>query len=242
MFADTIKTLSDFAIDTTLVIVGVANDVDDLIAEHQSIDRCLIQIHLPRMQMDELTEIIERGMTSAKMTISPEATAQICTISLGLPHYVHALGLGSGRAAIDSKRDRVEVSDVNEAVESLMKQSQQTILASFDAVTASPRRENFYFQVLLACALAPTGHLGYFRARDIREPYAGIMNYKYDIPSFVGHLHRLCDQNRGAILQKTGELHNFRFRFTDPMMQPFVLMHGLKRNLVGLSDVPPREI
>ncbi len=47
MFADTVKALSDFAVETTLIIVGVADDVDDLISEHQSIDRCLVQVHLP---------------------------------------------------------------------------------------------------------------------------------------------------------------------------------------------------
>ena len=44
MFADTIKTLSDFDLDTTLILIGVADDVDDLITEHESIDRCLVQI------------------------------------------------------------------------------------------------------------------------------------------------------------------------------------------------------
>ena len=38
MFADTIKALSDFNVDTTLIVVGVADDVDDLIEEHQSVD------------------------------------------------------------------------------------------------------------------------------------------------------------------------------------------------------------
>ena len=37
LFADTIKALSDFSLDTTLILVGVADDVDDLITEHESI-------------------------------------------------------------------------------------------------------------------------------------------------------------------------------------------------------------
>ena len=61
LFADTIKTLSDFSLDTTLVLIGVADDVDDLITEHESIDRCLVQIQLPRMPLDELAEIVPVG-------------------------------------------------------------------------------------------------------------------------------------------------------------------------------------
>ncbi len=39
--ADTIKTLSDNATRTTLILVGVADSVDELIGEHQSIERAM---------------------------------------------------------------------------------------------------------------------------------------------------------------------------------------------------------
>ncbi len=238
LFADTIKTLSDFHIDTTLILVGVADDVDDLITEHESVNRCLMQIHLPRMTTEELADIIESGIEIVGMRISEEAVAQICKVSLGLPHYVHALGLTSGRAAIDDRRRAIESRDVAQAIETLTRESQQTILRQFDMATASPRRQNSYFQVLLACALASTDQLGYFRAADARAPYSRIMGRDQSIPSYSRHLHGLCEDRRGAVLQKLGQSHSFRFRFADPMMQPYVLMRGLQRGLVDLSDVP----
>ena len=242
LFADTIKALSDFEIDTTLVIVGVADDVDDLITEHESIDRCLVQVHLPRMDFKELIEIVEGGIKIAEMSIAQEATTQICTLTLGLPHYAHALGLAAGRAAIERRSVDIDVSDVNKAMSTLVRDTHQTILRHFDAATASPRRENLYFKVLLACALATTDHLGRFRAADIREPYSAIMKRRYDIPAFSRHLHDLCNSARGEVLQRYGEIHNYRFRFTNPMMQPFVIMQGLQRNLIGLQDIRPRNI
>jgi len=241
MFADTIKALSDFDVDTTLVVVGVADDVDDLISEHESVDRCLVQVHLPRMDMGELTEIVERGMAAVAMTIDDQATTRICTVALGLPHYAHALALAAGRAAIDARRTHVETEDVSAAMDVLIRDTGQTILKSFDAATASPRRENYYFQVLLACALAPTDHLGWFRAADIREHYSRIMQRRYEIPSYSRHLHDLCNPDRGQVLQKLGGTHNFRYRFTSPMLEPFVIIHGLKRKLVGLQDIRPRN-
>ncbi len=238
LFADTIKTLSDFHIDTTLILVGVADDVDDLITEHESVNRCLAQIHLQRMPTEELADIIESGIKIVGMRISEEAVARICRVSLGLPHYVHALGLTSGRAAIDDRRRAIESRDVAQAIETLTRESQQTILRQFDMATASPRRQNSYFQVLLACALASTDQLGYFRAADARAPYSRIMGRDQSIPSYSRHLHGLCEDRRGAVLQKLGQSHSFRFRFADPMMQPYVLMRGLQRGLVDLSDVP----
>ena len=55
----------------------------------------------------------------------------------------------------------MEARDVDNAMEALLTVSQQSILRQFDLATASPRRENFYFQVLLACSLASTDDLGY---------------------------------------------------------------------------------
>jgi len=242
MFADTIKTLSDFEIDTTLVIVGVADDVDDLIAEHESIDRCLLQSHLPRMQPDELREIVEYGIKSVDMSISQDASTRISTLSMGLPRYAHSLGLGAGRAAIDDYRISVELGDVGVAVRGLLQDTQQTMHKQFATATYTPRKENSYFHVLLACALAPTDHTGCFRAADIREPYAMIKKRRYEIPAFSRQLHDLCSDVRGQVLQKIGEAHRFRFRFTDPMMQPFILMHGLERNLVGLEAIRPTNV
>ena len=237
LFADTIKTLSDFNLDTTLILVGVADDVDDLITEHESINRCLVQIHLPRMTVEELGAIVNFGIGTVGMQIAREAVSQICSVSLGLPNYVHALGVAAGRAAIDRRSRSIETEDVAEAIKGLVLESQQTIIRAFDLATASPRRQNFFFQVLLACSLAPTDQLGYFRAADIRPTYSRIMGRDQDIPSYVRHLHGLCEAKRGSVLQKLGESHSYRYRFTDPVLQPYVLMRGLERGLVDLNDV-----
>ena len=236
-FADTVKTLSDFNVDATLVLVGVADDVDDLIDEHESIDRCLVQLHLPRMTFDELTRIIESGINSVGMEIDGDATANICTVSLGLPNYVHALGLASARAAIDDKRMRVETGDVETAIETVMSESQQTLLSQFDLATASPRRENLYFQVLLACALTQTDERGYFRAADLRGPYSHLMGRDMQISSYGRHLHGLSEERRGSVLQRLGQPHQYRFRFSNPLMQPYVLMRGIERGATTLPDI-----
>ena len=41
LIADTIKLLSDYAVKSTIVIIGVSDDLTGLIREHQSVERCL---------------------------------------------------------------------------------------------------------------------------------------------------------------------------------------------------------
>ena len=49
LFADTIKTLSDHSVPASLILVGVADTVEELIQQHQSIERALVQVRMPRM-------------------------------------------------------------------------------------------------------------------------------------------------------------------------------------------------
>jgi len=237
MIADTVKALSDFDIDTTLILVGVADDVDDLISEHQSIDRCLVQIPLSRMPSEDLAQIVKHGISEAGMDISEEAVSEICTVSLGLPHYVHSLSIAAGRAAIEEQCERVDTAHVQAAIEASIRESGRSILRQFDLATASPRRENLYFKVLLACALARTDDLGFFRASDVREPYSHIMAKEMKIPSFGRHLHGLSEEDRGPILQRSGKSHQYRYRFFNPLMQPYVLMRGMQSGVVTLDNI-----
>ena len=61
MLAETVKALSDHSVRSTIILVGVADNVSDLIAEHQSIERCLVQVPMPRMSRAELGEILAKG-------------------------------------------------------------------------------------------------------------------------------------------------------------------------------------
>ena len=58
------------------------------------------------------------------------------------------------------------------------------------------------------------------------------MEKRYEIPSFARHLNIFCDAARGPVLQKTGIPHGYRYRFVNPLLQPFVIMQGMVEGLV----------
>jgi hypothetical protein len=41
----------------------------------------------------------------------------------------------------------------------------------------------------------------------------------------------------GPVLQKTGIPRRYRFRFVDPLMQPYTIMHGIKNDLVSADEL-----
>ena len=235
--ADTIKMLSDHAVPATLVLVGVADSVDELIAEHASVERALMQIQMPRMSEHEIREIILRGMNHLEMTFEQKAADRVVMLAQGLPHYAHLLALHGTHQAVFQGRGEVTDEDVTKAVQKAVDNTQQSIMAGYRKATASPHSGNLYGHVLLACALAEIDELGYFLPSAVREPMSVLMGKYYDIPSFARHLYDFTDKERGPVLERTGTERKYRYRFENPLLQPYVIMRGLADKKVDLNTL-----
>lgn len=227
LLADTVKTLSDHSVGATLVLVGVADSVDELIGDHRSVTRALNQIHMPRMSVPELEEIVDKGLAELALSISAEVKRRIARLSEGLPHYTHLLTLHAAQRAIADDRTDIRDGDVDDAVQLAVHKAQHSIRTAYDLATRSPRSDTLFEQALLACALAHKGPLGHFTAGAVRKPMSRIMGYTVEISKFNRHLNAFTDPSRGHVLEKTGEPRSWFYRFTDPVLQPFVILRGL---------------
>ncbi len=232
MFSDTIKTLADHNVTVPVVLVGVADSVDELIKQHQSVGRALVQVPMPRMLPKELREIVAQGLKTLNMSIDPDALTKIASLSRGLPHYTHLLALNASREAIQNGELNVKMVHVESAIKKALKATNQSIRSAYHKAVTSPNKRSLFADVLLACALAETDELGYFPAAEVREPLRKITSKNYDIPSFARHLKDFSDTTRGEVLQRTGKTHRIRYRFTDPLMEPFVIMKGLSEERI----------
>lgn len=228
ILADTIKTLSDDAVRATVLLVGVADSVGELIKEHQSVVRALVQVKMPRMSRDEITAIIDRGLEWLGMTIDATPRRHIATLSRGLPHYTHLLSLYAARHAIDRKSLHITGEDVEAAIRRALEGTFQTTQQAWHLAISSPRKDNLFGVVLLSCALAKADALGYFAQQDVRAPLREITGHKYEISNFSQHMSEFCDAKRGFILQRISTKRRYRYRFSNPLMQPFVILQGLK--------------
>lgn len=225
--SDTIKALSDEAIRATMILVGVADSVDELIEEHESISRALVQILMPRMSLAEIQKIIDNGLDVLQMGMEAGVLKRIQQLAQGLPHYAHLLGLHSVRAAFDRELETVDDESLDAAIRLSLNRAQQSIKTAYSSATSSSRPGALFADVLLACAVAKVDDLGFFTAPHVRDPLREITGKHYDIPSFSKHLNEFCDKKRGRIILKTGTRRRFRFRFRDPLMQPYVIMQGV---------------
>jgi Cdc6-like AAA superfamily ATPase len=235
LFSDTIKNLADHGVPSTLLLVGVVDTVDELIAEHRSIERSLVQVRMPRMDREELREIVRRGTRKADMTVEDQARELIVLLSHGLPFYTHYLGLYSGFRALDRNRTTITTEDVADSTVGIISKAHHVRSAHLTAVSSA--QKNLYAQVLLACALAETDELGFFNASDISRPLSEITGKRYGVEYFTRHLKAFCQDDRGKILVRVGPAFRVRYRFADALMQPFVILDAIAKGTVSLETI-----
>ncbi len=237
--SDTIKILSDHAVNTTLMLVGVAASLDGLIGEHASIIRNLEQIKMPRMKPDELRAILEKGCAHARLTISEQAQETIVGLSEGLPHYTHLLGYRAAERVVQDERDRITGEDVRVAISRAL--MGHTIENGYRRAIGSSQPGNLYREVLLACAVAEKDSLGYFRSAQLREPLKVITGRDLDIPAFSKHLKEFQSLDRGVLIRE-GKARNYAYRFADAMMQPYVIMSALDDQLITQTQLEQLQV
>jgi hypothetical protein len=237
VFTDLIKTLSDFGIDSTVVLVGVSETIDQLVADHASIVRAISQVFLRRMTPDELKVILSNAEKKLGIKFSEQAANLIVHISQGLPHYTHLIGLHAVRvAAKENYSSQIERDDVFKALEGATKQAEQSARERHTKATHSSHRDALYRQVLLACAVAAAqSHdaLGYFNPASVVNPLSNILNRVVEIANFNAHLSEFCQAKRGPVLERDGQPRAYRFRFHDPMVVPFVFMDAVAKGIVS---------
>lgn len=234
LFADTIKMLSDQLVSSTLIVLGVADTLDELLAEHGSVHRALVHVHMPRMSTTELKEIVKRGLELLTMDIEDDAADLIAFLSQGFPHFTHLLAQAAARTAIDEQRPRVTLADVRAATLKVSERIESWIQDAYEKATASSH-DSIYPQVLLASALADNDDHGYFAPADLRSPMSRIMGKTYEIPSFIRQLNALAEADRGPVLTRTGTERKHRYRFVEPQMEPFVIMRSMGEGLIDLQ-------
>lgn len=230
LVADTIKALSDYSVNATIVVVGVAEDVSSLIQGHESITRCLIQIKMPRMSTEELKQLVLSRYYRCGIQTDADAVWKIIFLSRGLPYYTHLLAMHAARYAIDHRKTVVKHEDVDKALEDAITELDQSIKEKYVMAVRSQRAEDtLYAPVLLACAFAMTDELGRFQQSAVAAPLNRIIPGKnYQASTFALHMNAFTEPDRGGVLQRYGTARNYRYRFADPMMQPYVILKGLQ--------------
>jgi len=214
-FASFLKALATNVPQVKFCLVGVAQDIQQLMKEHQSSDRLFAGsiISLPSMSPEELKEImvIAEKAVNKYIKFSPDAADRLTVLAQGHPYMVHLIGKYAFRLAFKDNKGIIEPQDVDATVRSIAERGADPVLEGRykKAVASSEQRE------IVLKALAET------QATDgeiwTTNAYKLALDQGVDNSSqYVGHL---ASEEYGNELEK---LRDRYYRFHDSLFAAYV--------------------
>jgi hypothetical protein len=227
--ANLLKSLHDIGINVTILLIGVADNVEELITNHQSLRRVLSLVKLERMSALDLNEILDRRLQLTPLSLAGDARSAIVGLSCGLPYYVQTLGKFAAQNAIRHHRTQVLLGDLNAAIDKFIVESGASFSGAYQRATESRQVGNIFEQVLLASALAVSDASGYFKPSDVAKALnLIILNKTWNLFQINYYLALFASDKRGRVLVKNRIGFNYHYRFSDATMQPFIIMRAIK--------------
>ena len=93
------------------LLVGIAASIENLLADHQSVERSLVPVQVPLMSDEELRDIVVKAQAYLKendidIEFGYLATSAIADSASGFPWFVHVLGQSTLQKAIEGYSSR----------------------------------------------------------------------------------------------------------------------------------------
>jgi Cdc6-like AAA superfamily ATPase len=147
-FASFLKALATNVPTVKFCIVGVAQDVKELMKEHESADRLFAGsiVRLPPMTPVELEEIVRTAEASINgfITFDKDATTRLVKLAQGHPYMVHLVGKYALRSAFQANAKTISREDIDMTLRGIAERAADPILEGRyqKAVASSPQRES----------------------------------------------------------------------------------------------------
>ena len=215
--AELIKLLSDSGSRMKIMMVGIAQTGSELTAAHPSVQRCLKETKLRRMDDAELREIVTTGASILSLRFTSEVVTAIVKLSAGYPHFTHLIALKCAEEAIVANQTVIGAADLRHALDLSVADAEGTLKRVYgDSVRSA---SEMYRQIVAAAAsldgeeFSAAALRAAIRARTGDEISQGSLNNYFS--------QRLVSNNGTTIFRRVGQGH---YRFEDPRMPSFVRM------------------
>ncbi|MFM2213965.1 MAG: hypothetical protein RL427_1228 [Bacteroidota bacterium] len=215
-FASYLKALATNTPGLKFCIVGVAQDIQNLMKEHQSSDRLFAGsvINLPSMNDDELKLIIKNAEESIgdHITFEEDAKTRILELAKGHPYIVHLLGKQTYRTAFLEPCYKISREYVDSIMSAIAEKEADPVLEGrYKKAVASSKQREIVLKSF-AKSVKGDGEILTSDAYRISED-SGVENAS----QYVG---QLVIDDYGSELLKIRERY---YRFKDSLFQTYVI-------------------
>ncbi|WP_415347568.1 AAA family ATPase [Enterobacter roggenkampii] len=215
--AEFIKQLSDSNSPLKVLLVGIASDGASLIAGHPSVNRCLHEIQLSRIEDKYLHEIIKTGEDGLGLEFSSDVKKSIVDISNGFPYFTHLIGKELADIALSSGLAKINSDVLPAALKRAVVNTEGQLKREYEeAVTSS--KTNVYPSILYAAAKFKDNKFTIQEwITQIRED-TGVSYSNYHMSNYIG---RFKKADKGAIITKAAR---GVYKISDPRMPSYIRM------------------
>jgi Cdc6-like AAA superfamily ATPase len=186
-FASFLKSLATNVPKVKFCLVGVAQDIKDLMKEHESTDRLFAGsiVKLPPMTEAELADIVRNAENAigGAIIFDEAATKRLVSLAQGHPYMIHLVGKYALRNAFQQQREIVTAEEVDATLKGIAERGADPVLEGRyqKAVASSPQRESVLRA--LASKMSSDGEVW------TTDAYKIALDENVDNPSqYVGHL------------------------------------------------------
>lgn len=118
--ATLLKLLTDIHSPVQVVLVGIASDIDGLIAAHPSLRRHLAPQRVSPIPKPELERLLLACVNNARLAIDEDALDALASAAMGSPYHARLFGMSAALIAEGDGRDRMTLQDVEQGLVSAL--------------------------------------------------------------------------------------------------------------------------
>ncbi|HUC66437.1 MAG TPA: ATP-binding protein [Stellaceae bacterium] len=230
--AELLKHLSDANVSVTLLIIGVAENVGQLLGKHPSLQRTMVTVPMPLMTRRELDGIIAVGEEKSGLSFDPWTRQSLIDLAQGLPYHAHLLALFAARNATRRQSSRIEREDLRYAVERSAEEAEARVKEAYD-LAVGPHENASFRDVLFYAARCRTDEFGSFTAPDVAAAAAQTNPEALSLLALQYPLKKLTEPERGSMLRRMVGPGGLRYQFTTQSLRHHVLCRQMvQRGLV----------
>lgn len=141
-----IKQLGDQEFETKYILVGIAENVHELIGQHESVPRYLKEVHLQPLFPQHLMDIVSTAGAAIDVEVPQEILYRTAIVGNGFPHFAHLMGKALLTEAVIANQRSITADVYRAGVARAVGDSIQELRISYEAAT---QRGNDYFKHLI---------------------------------------------------------------------------------------------
>lgn len=215
--AELIKQLSDSDSKLKILLVGIASDGGSLIAGHQSVNRCLHEIKLSRIEDKYLYEIITTGEAGLNITFNDDVKDKIVEISNGFPYFTHLIGKESAEISLTDHKNPIDQDVLTKALQKAVVNTEGLLKRAYEEAVTSSRTDVYPYILFAAAKFADNRFTIQEWIAQIKED-TGIQYNNNGMSNYIG---RFTREDKGKIITKAAR---GVYRITDPRMPSYIRM------------------